>query len=333
LWLLALLIGLTGCGRTPPNFVERPPLKGHSSEVTSIAFAPDGKALASRDAKGIKVWDLESGKPTAEFPWKNSDFGSVVYSPDGLTIAFEGLANAAVWSLGAGETVPSLIPVPPLKLSNLKRGSGLAYSPDGKFLAMGGSHGEEDGSVTLWKLSTSGLKAVTGSELPSVKRPISHVAFSPDGRTIGSGSMDGKMILWDQATRKERLSINASRSYLAPVIFSPDGQFVASANELRYVTLWEVTTGRNVGTLKGHIKAILSLAFHPDGQTIVSGDSDGTLFVWDIPSRKMLTRLESKDRGKIWSLAFSPDGKILAGGSEDRLVHLWDLEEPAKTGK
>jgi WD40 repeat protein len=47
----------------------------------------------------------------------------------------------------------------------------------------------------------------------------------------------------------------------------------------------------------------------------------------------MLTRLESKDRGKIWSLAFSPDGKILAAGSEDRLVHLWDLEEPAKTGK
>jgi WD40 repeat protein len=99
------------------------------------------------------------------------------------------------------------------------------------------------------------------------------------------------------------------------------------------VTFWDVKTGRSGGTFKGHIKAILSLAIHTDGKTLVSGDSGGTLFVWDVPSRKMLTRLESGDRGKVWSLAFSRDGKILAAGSEDKLVHLWDLVEPGTSGK
>jgi WD40 repeat protein len=332
--LVGLLLGLiSGCGRTPPNFVERPPLKGHSREVTSIAFAPDGKSLASRDAREIKLWNVESGKQTADFAWIQSDFGSVIYSPDGSKIASEGGDSAAVWTIGEEDkkaTPHTLTLGQKSHSSKINRVSSLAYSPDGKFLVMGCSHGEDNGSLELRDLSKPAPSSPNLGEFPALKRPITTVVFSPDGRTIASGSMDGKIVLWDRETRKERLSIKAIRSYLAPVIFSPDGRFVASANEERWVTFWDVTTGRNAGSFKGHIKAILSLAFHPDGQTLISGDSGGTLFVWDVPSQKMMTRLESGDRGKVWSLTFSPDGKILAAGSEDRLVHLWDvIEAPA----
>jgi WD40 repeat protein len=330
--LPALLLGsFVGCDPIPPSIVERAALKGHSREVVSIAFAPDGKILASRGADAIKLWDVFQGVESSAFPSDGSDFGSVVFAPDGKTLASERIGIGAVaWDLTGRER--SSYAFPPVKSAtptgSTTKGWGLAYSPDGRTLVGGGSRGTEDGFLTLWETSMG-----EGSELAPLRRPITTVAYSPDGKTIASGSMDGKLVLWDVATRRERLPIASKRSYLAPVVFSPDGRVVASTNEARWVMLWDVATGRDVGTMKGHLKAVLSLAFHPDGKTLVSGDSGGTLFVWDLPSLKMATRLESSDRGKVWGLAFSPDGKTLACSGEDRLIHLFDVSWPARAGE
>ena len=326
--LLVLLLALVaGCGPTPPTVVERPALKGHSREVVSIAFAPDGKTLASRGSDAVKVWDVSGGRELASLPSDGADFGSVAFAPDGKSIASERIGIGAIErDLTSGvERIAYSFPAgkkPAASNGSVTRGWGLAYSPDGKTLAGGGSHDGEDGFLTFWDTATG-----EGAESTPVGRPITTVAFAPDGKTIASGSMDGQLVLWDPATRRDRLQVAANRSYLAPVRFSPDGRVVATANESRWVRLWDVESGRDVGSMKGHIKAILSLAFHPDGRTLVSGDSSGTLFVWDVPSRRMLTRLES-DRGKVWALAFSPDGKILASAGEDRMIHLWDFSRP-----
>ena len=110
-------------------------------------------------------------------------------------------------------------------------GWGLAYSPDGKTLAGGGGHGGEDGFLALWDTE----RRQRGSRSRRVGRAGHHRRrYSPDGKTIASGAMDGKLVLWDAATRTERVRIEANRSYLAPLAFSPDGQLVASANEARY---------------------------------------------------------------------------------------------------
>ncbi len=297
-------------------------MKGHSREIVSLVFAPDGKTLATRGADSVKVWDVSGGKEAATFPSDGSDFGSVAFSPDGKTIAANrpGVGVLA-WDVASGRerTYSGDHAGKGMSRDSASYGWGVAYAPDGKTLVAGASHGGEDGFLDFWNVSTGDR-----TESSPIARPITTVSFSPDGKTIASGSMDGRLVFWEPATRRERLVVEAGRSYLAPVWFSPDGRLVATANEARWVRLWDVETGREVGTMKGHIKAILSLAFHPDGRTLVSGDSSGTLFVWDVPSRKAL-RIMPSDRGKVWAMAFSSDGKTLAFTGEDRLVHLWDF--------
>jgi WD40 repeat protein len=317
---LALLVILAaGCGPTPPSIVERAALKGHAREVVAIAIADDGHWLASRGADGIKLWDLTNETEAVTLPADGSDFGSVAFSPDGKTLAADQLGlGATLWDVpGGAERTTLLFPRgKPMHLGGLMgAGWGVAFSPDGRTLAGGGGHGGEDGFLALW--NTGGGK---GIEIEAGRRAVTAVRYSPDGKTIASAAMDGKLVLWDAATRTERVRIEANRSYLAPL--------AASANEARYVKLWDVSTGKDVATMFGHIKAVLSLAFSPDGRLLVSGDSGGTLFVWDPTARRMLSRLES-DRGKVWGLGFTPDGKTLISSGVDRLIHLWDVSWPA----
>ncbi len=331
---LALGLGLVaGCGGPPPSVFEQAALKGHTKEVVALAFAPDGRSIASRGPDAVKVWDVAARRESATFPSDGSDFGGLAFSTDGTTLAANrSAAGAVAWDLATGReraaySYPSAGIGRPADPNST--GWGIAYSPDGRTLAGGGGYSGEQGFVTLWDVATG-----AGIELGPYPRPVTTVAFRPDGMTLASGSMGGAIDLWDVPSRTRRRRIEAGRSYLAPVCFSPDGRTLAAATDDRWVRLWDVDSGREVGSLKGHLKGILSVAYHPEGRFLASADSGGTLFLWDVPGRRTVARLMGH-QGKIWAVAFSPDGKTLASAGEDRSVRLWDVSATvgAATGR
>ena len=133
----------------------------------------------------------------------------------------------------------------------------LAYSPDGRTLAVAG----DDGQVVLRDVG-SGREV---ARLEGHGDAVSCLAFSPDGRTLATGSYDRTVKLWDPATGRERATLSGHANWVFAVAFAPDGKALASAGHDKTVRIWDAATGRETMTLSGHSSSVRALAFAPAG--------------------------------------------------------------------
>ena len=153
---------------------------------------------------------------------------------------------------------------------------------------------------------------------------VNTLCFSPDEKTLASGSKDNKVRLWNVETGVNTKTLVGHSDYVLSVCFSPDGKTLVSGSRDQTVRLWNVETGENTKTLKGN--SGYSVCFSPDGKTVASADC--TVHLWDVATGEKTKKLEGH-RDFVNSMSFSPDGNTLVSGSGDHTVRLWDL----KTGE
>jgi WD40 repeat protein len=154
---------------------------------------------------------------------------------------------------------------------------------------------------------------------------VNTVCFSPDEKTLASGSKDNKVRLWNVETGVNTKTLVGHSDSVNSVCFSPDGKTLASGSDDKTVRLWNVETGENTKTLTGKWYYVNSVCFSPDGKTLAFGTKSHTVCLWDGENTKIL----EGHRDYVNSVSFSPDGKTLASGSGDNTVRLWDV----KTGE
>ncbi|MET8453482.1 trypsin-like peptidase domain-containing protein [Streptomyces sp. NPDC005209] len=152
---------------------------------------------------------------------------------------------------------------------------------------------------------------------------VGALAFSPDGRTLATGSDDHTVRLWDLSTGKAHTTLTGLTGDRAQVAFSPDGRTLATTSG-NTVQLRDATTGRLRTTLVGHTGAVQSVTFSPDGRTVASGGMDTTVRLWDSDTGTSRAKL-SGHAYPVLEVTFSPDGRTLATGSSDSTVRLWDV--------
>ena len=275
--------------------------KPHKSFLTSLSFSPDGKSiLTSSYDSTAKLSDL-TGKMLAEFRGHSNIVMDAILSPEGnmvLTAAHDGTCK--LWSRDG-------ILVQDFK-GDFFGANCIDFSPDEKTILSGC-----DRTLRLWSVSNKPLHQFNH------QNQVSSVSFSPDGKSILTGSYDYSARLWDTAG-KLLTAFKGHTSIITAAIFSPDGKSVLTGS-------WDYTMrlhnldGTLIREFKDSKGSITCLAFSPDGKSILSGSDDSTALLWSFEGQIIK---QFKLRGIISAVAFSPDGKYILVGSWNDTPKLYD---------
>lgn len=149
--------------------------------------------------------------------------------------------------------------------------------------------------------------------------------FSPDGRSVVTGSPVFQLALHDSRTGDELMTLKGHQYWANESAFSPDGRRLATGCQTvdDAARVWDTTSGVELLSLKGNGGSVWSLCFSPDGKQIATGGVDGRVRLWDATTGAKLQTLVGHER-VVTAVAFSPDGSRLVTGSQDRTARIWE---------
>jgi WD40 repeat protein/serine/threonine protein kinase len=161
---------------------------------------------------------------------------------------------------------------------------------------------------------------------------ITAVAFSPDGKTILTGSKDGTARLWDVATSKPvGVSLNHKSSVTA-VAFGYDGKTILTGSEDHTVWRWNIAEKKSINLPVLSLDYGTAMTFSPDGKAVLTRNLlNGTFQLWDVTTAKSVASSMQYQKA-VNAAAFSPDNKLILTGSLDKLAKLWDAATAKSVG-
>jgi WD40 repeat protein len=235
-----------------------------------------------------------------------------------LTVAL--LALGLCWLLSAAAPFPDSLPPAVISLdpTGTSRALALAYSPDGRWLAVGTSTG-----LVLYDAHTQAEVRF----IPSITW-VRAVAFTPDSQTLAVGYYEPAVRLWRVADGTLLRTLEGHTSWVRSLVFTPDGATLLTASDDQSLRWWRVADGAPLRTLTDGMVGLRVVAIAPDGQTLATGGADGQVRLLRAADGALLRTLAGHTAW-IRSLAFSPDGQTLASGAFDATARLWRVRDGA----
>jgi WD40 repeat protein len=276
-----------------------------------LAQNPDGTMLATvTENRQIQLTDALTGERIKFFPGVNDHIFSMTFSTDGKNLTMlHGQGGITVLDI---DLENQFVQLPAGKFY------GVELSPDGK-LAL--NYGGRLQVVTVWGTVT-GQKWLT---LSGHTDRVESAEFSPDGKWIVSGSLDGTVKLWDATTGQQLLSFVAHQNSVNDLAFSGDGMHLVTVSDDATAKIWDLSPRAEGPVLSEPGGAFSGVSYSPDGTRLATSNFNGSLKIWDATSGKELSALSGRDDGPANAICFSPDGKLLVSGYYSGFGIIWDI--------
>ncbi len=333
------------------------------TDVTSIAYSPDGRLLAvgSRN-KTACVWEVSSGQLLLSLSHQY-EVNAVVFSLDGRLLATgsgdalhfnipyppDSLQNAdmpqqsvpteqgmaQLWDIASGQAV--------LSLPHQYAVNAVAFSPDAhcRYLLTGSGGTNTAGYAQLWDVSTTDSATLVSSQ--EHQGMVASVAFHPDGNLFATGSATrdlsfggtGQVQVWQTENTHWLYSLPAHEGRVESVVFSPNKMLLVTACTAAYklntgtIRFWYADAqGYNPITAYNQ-RRVQALAFHPGANLLAAGSGNGNTAIWEVNTNRRVAILPHI---VVQSVAFHPDGHTLVtggyGNEKTGGVQLWETAAP-----
>jgi hypothetical protein len=283
---------------------------------------------------------------------------AMTFSADGAQLLVGGYHELLAWDPTTGNLVARVGNFP-------QRVFGMAFSPDGFWLAVVGGASGVSGEVRLLPWANGGPASGPAKVLATGDDVFFDVAFRPDGQQLAAAAYDGSVRVFETTTGVELLKISNHADWVTSVGYSPDGTLIATASRDKSAKVFDAKSGRLVASYSEHAVPVQGVAFASDGKAVISagGNSvrvwktdDSTLIgecppfqgevlavlasgehVWATSADRSVRQFKLADRTLVrslgeqsaWvlSLALNAPTQRIASGSFDGVVTVWNSDD------
>jgi WD40 repeat protein/tetratricopeptide (TPR) repeat protein len=285
----------------------------HQRGVSAVALGADGRAVLTGSEDGTaRLWDIATGRPLVTLRGHRQRVSKILLGPDGKTILTGSSdTTARLWDAATGRPIGT-------PLRHRAAVTLVAFGSDGKVALTSSA----DGTARRWD-------AATGRPIgaPLVHRATS-VAFSPDGKTMVTGSKDDcSARVWDTTSGKPtgvRVPLPGGVAWLA---VSHDGKSVLTGSGDGTARCWDAATGRPIGAPVWHRAKLLTLDLSPDGTRILSGFGEHSVRVWDATATGQPLGPSLPHQATLRKVALCSDGRTAVTVTDGNQVLLWDVAD------
>ena len=248
-------------------------LAGHQDYVASVKWVEQGTYLALGTSTGtIQLWDVEESRMLRQLTGLDSRVASLSW-------------NQCLVAGGSrsGHIQQSDTRVADHVLANVQAHTqevcGLAWAPDGKYLASGGN----DNILNIWASQQNSLHTGPAPlhSLTSHQAAVKALAWCPWQSNIlasGGGTADRTIKLWN-ASNGQMVSSTDTKSQVCSLVWAREYKELVSSHGYvnNEIIIWKYPTMERTAELMGHTERVLHLCLSPDGSTLISAGADETL--------------------------------------------------------
>ena len=315
----------------------------HSSAVTSAAWSPDGKLVASSASSDntVHIWDPATGKtvlvidmPTGitgnkldmalHVQWTSDGKHLLSMTGDRYTLGSQDfdvlLSDAASGELLSSVEIPNQATPESGDLGvtfvNYPTGSAAKIAPQsGRLATLGG-----DNTAVIWDANWKNIELV----LSGHTKGVNSVDWSPDGTMLVTASLDGTARIWNTKSGDELFTLEGHDGRVNIALFSHDGMQLSTAGEDGTIRIWDTQTGGLVRNIETNSGSIGSIAWSPNSKRLVTGHQDGSIRVWKVETGELLETVRGH-QGNISDIKWSPIDDRLISADGNGSVRIWNM--------